>query len=116
MIREELSRLFHYEERHRRLTARLLLAASSSAIVFAVGTALVWSTEKGAKGSAVHGLGDAAFFTAAQLLTVSSSMPNPVTSTGRVVDLVLELWAVFVVTAVAGSLATFFQSGDASDG
>lgn len=114
MIREELSRLSHVEERHRRLLARLLLALGSSALVFVVGTALVWLTESGAQGGAVHGLGDAAFFTASQLLTVSSSMPNPITGLGRVVDVVLELWAVFVVTAVAGSLATFFRSGDAS--
>jgi hypothetical protein len=47
-----------------------------------------------------------------QLLTVSSQMKNPVTSGGRVVDIFLELWAIFVVTAVAGSFATFFGSGD----
>jgi len=27
---------------------------------------------------------------------------------------VLEIWAIFVVTAVAGSVATFFGSGDSS--
>ena len=36
------------------------------------------------------------------------------TGAGKVVDVALELWAIFVVTAVAGSLATFFSSGDAS--
>jgi hypothetical protein len=29
-----------------------------------------------------------------------------------VVDVVLEIWALFVVTAVAGSFAAFFASGD----
>lgn len=116
MIREELSRLFRYQERHRRLLARMLLAGGSSGVVFVVGTVLVWLTEGGEKGSAVHGLGDAAFFAAVQLLTVSSSMPNPVTTAGKVVDVGLELWAIFVVTAVAGSLATFFSSGDSSEG
>ena len=92
----------------------MLLAGGASVVVFVVGTSLVWLTESGEKGSAVHGVGDAAFFTAAQLLTVSSSMPNPVTGAGKVVDVALELWAIFVVIAVAGSLATFFSSGDAS--
>jgi hypothetical protein len=112
VIRDELSRLFTYEERHRRLLARMLLAGAVSAVVFAIGTLLIWLTESGEKGGNIHGLGDAAFFTAAQLLTVSSSMPNPVTTAGKVVDVGLEVWAVFVVTAVAGSFASFFRSGD----
>ncbi len=112
MIRDELSRLFTYEERHRRLLARLLLAVGFSLVVFVAGTSLVWLTEHGQKGGAINNVGDAAFFTAAQLLTVSSSMPNPVTGAGKVIDVVLELWAIFVITAVAGSFATFFSSGD----
>ena len=115
MIHDELSRLFRYEERHRRLLARMLLAGIASLVVFAIGTGLVWLTESGEKGSDIHGVGDAAFFAAAQLLTVSSSMPNPVTGVGKVVDIALEAWAIFVVTAVAGSFATFFSSGDSSD-
>ncbi len=113
MLREELSRLTSVEERHRRLFARLLLALVLSVIVFVVGTVLIWAFENGQKGSDIHGLGDAAFFTAVQLLTVSSSVKNPLTSAGKVVDVVLEVWAIFVVTAVAGSFASFFSSGDA---
>jgi hypothetical protein len=37
-----------------------------------------------------------------------------VTPVGKVVDVGLEAWAIFVVTAVAGSFATFFSSGDTS--
>jgi hypothetical protein len=112
MVREELSRLVTYEERHRRLLARLVLAASCSFAVFVVGTVLVDITESGKQGSAVHSLGDAAFFVATQLLTISSSMPNPVTTAGKLIDVALEAWGIFVVTAVAGSFATFFRSGD----
>ena len=112
MIREELARLFKREERHRRLFARLLLAFASTVIVFTVGTILVWAIEGGQKGGDIHGVGDAAFFTAVQLLTVSSSAKNPLTSSGKIVDVALEIWAIFVITAVAGSFATFFTSGD----
>jgi len=28
------------------------------------------------------------------------------------VDIVLEIWAVFVITALAGSFASFFRTGD----
>jgi hypothetical protein len=113
-MREELSRLSTIEERHRRLFARLLLAFGLSLLVFVVGTALIWACENGQQGSDIHGLGDAAFFTAVQLLTVSSSQKNPLTSPGKIVDVALEIWAIFVVTAVAGSFASFFSSGDAN--
>jgi hypothetical protein len=114
MRREELSRLTTVEERHHRLFARLLLASLWSLFVFFVGAVLIWAFESGRKGSDIHGFGDAAFFTAVQLLTVSSSAKNPLTSGGKVVDLVLEIWAIFVVTAVAGSFASFFTSGDSN--
>jgi hypothetical protein len=114
VIREELSRLFTIGERHRRLFARLVIAFGLSVVVFAVCTVLIWVFESGQKGGNIHGFGDAAFFCPVQLLTVSSSMTNPVTSVGKIIDVGLEAWAIFVVTAVAGSFATFFSSGDAS--
>jgi hypothetical protein len=40
-----------------------------------------------------------------QLLTVPSQIKNPLISSGKIVDVGLELWAIFVVTAVAGSFA-----------
>ena len=73
---------------------------------------LIWVFESGHKGGDINGLGDSAFFTAVQLLTISSQIKNPLTSAGRIVDLMLEGWAIFVVTAVAGSFATFFSAGD----
>lgn len=114
MIGEELARLFTLEERHRRLFARLLLAFGLSVLVFVIGTVLIWVFESGQKGGDIHGFGDAAFFCSVQLLTVSSSMTNPLSSAGKVIDVALEAWSIFVVTAVAGSFATFFSSGDKS--
>ena len=112
MIREELGRLLTLEERHRRLAARLVLALGLTLLVGVAGTLLTYQFELGVKGGDIHGLGDAAFFTAVQLLTVSSQIKNPLTTPGRIVDLGLEVWSIFVVTAVAGSFASFFSSGD----
>ena len=114
MIREEWLRLFTVGERHRRLFARLLIAFGLSTVVFVVGTVLIWVFESGQKGGNINGFGDAAFFCSVQLLSVSSSMTNPLTPLGKIVDVCLEAWAIFVITAVAGSFATFFSSGDAS--
>jgi hypothetical protein len=112
MLREELTRLGTWEERHRRLLARLVIAFALTLIVFVIGTALVWVFESGHQGGDIHGVGDAAFFTSVQILTVSSGAKNPLTTPGKIVDVVLELWAVFVITAVAGSFASFFATGD----
>jgi hypothetical protein len=83
-------------------------------LVLAVGSVLIWAFESGVKGGDIHGYGDAVFFTAVQLLTISSAIANPLTTGGKVVDVALEMWAIFVVTGVAGSFASFFTSGDSS--
>ena len=114
MVREELARLFTWQERHRRLAARLIIAFVLTLVVLAAGSVLIWIFESGKQGGQIHGFGDAVFFTAVQLLTISSSITNPVTAAGKVVDVALEMWAIFVVTAIAGSFASFFSSGDSS--
>ena len=102
----------HWEERHRRLVARLFLVLVTSAVVDAAGTVLVFFLERHAKNTDVHNLFDAFFFTTVQLLTVSSQIKNPLTTGGRIVDIVLEVWAVIVVAGSAGAIASFFQSSD----
>ena len=57
-------------------------------------------------------LWDAFFFSTVQLLTVSSQLKTPLTTMGRVIDILLELWAVVVVAGSAGAIAAFFQKGD----
>ena len=114
MISEELRRLCTWEERHRRLLARLLLIVLLTAAVDVLGTVLVYALERSAKQTDIHGLFDAFFFTTVQLLTVSSQIKNPLTVAGKFVDLFLEVWAVLVVAGSAGAVASFFQTGDST--
>jgi hypothetical protein len=111
-FREELRRLVTYEQRHRRLLARLGIVVAATAILDVLGTVAIYFLERDAHRSQVHTVGQALFFTTVQLLTVSSQLQNPVTPWGRFVDVVLELWAVIVVAGSAGAIAAFFQSGD----
>jgi hypothetical protein len=113
VIRDELDRLFGWEEHHRRLIARLGIATALTLVVDAIGGMLMDVLEKGVQGSDIHSFTDALFFSTVQLLTVSSQMSNPVTGGGRIVDIALEIWAISAVTAVAGSFASFFRSSDA---
>jgi len=112
MITEEIRRLSTWGERHRRLLARLTLALGVTLVVDVICAVLVWYFEHGVKGGDIHGFGDAVFFSTVQLLTVSSQIKNPLTVGGRLVDVFLEIWALFVVTAIAGSFAAFFGSAD----
>jgi hypothetical protein len=112
VIREEVGRLLTWEERHRRLLARVTLALGLTVFVDVLGAVLVWHFERGVPSGDIHGFGDAFFFSTVQLLTVSSQIRNPLTPWGRVVDVGLELWALVVVTGIAGSFAAFFGAAD----
>ena len=107
---DELRRLARIEERHRRLAARLMLVVVATVVIDLVGSATMYLLERDAQGTQIRTVGQAVFFTTVQLLTVSSQIQNPVTPLGRVVDVVLELWAVIVVAGSAGAIASFFQS------
>jgi len=91
--------------------ALLLLA---TIVVDLVGAAGMYALERSASGTQVTTFGQALFFTTAQVLTVSSSLANPVTPLGRVLDIALELWGVVVVAGSAGAVATFFLVSDSS--
>ena len=112
MIREELGRLLTWEERHRRLIARIGIALALTLAFDVAGAILTFFFERHAHGTDIHSFGDAFFFSTVQLLTVSSQITNPLTSGGRIVDVVLQAWAVIVVASIGGSFAAFFLSGD----
>jgi hypothetical protein len=111
-IGEELVRLVTFEERHRRLCSRLAIVLVATVLLDVAGAVAMYFLERDAKGTEVHSFGDAFFFSTVQLLTVSSQLKNPLTAAGRVVDVVLEVWAVIVVAGSAGAVAAFFQTGD----
>lgn len=112
MMRDEVSDLVSWEEHHRRLLVRLALVALLTLVIDIVGSVGIYFAERHAHGTEISSFGDALFFTTVQLLTVSSQIQNPFTPVGRVLDVVLELWAVIVVAGSAGAIAAFFQNAD----
>jgi hypothetical protein len=101
---------------HLLLRRRLKEALVLVGIVDLAGTLLMWLFEDEVQRSEIHNLWDAFFFSTVQLLTVSSQMRNPVTTGGRIVDIFLELTALFLVTAIAGAFASFFLHIGSEDG
>jgi hypothetical protein len=92
---------------HADLRSRVMGVTVVSIVVDLIAAGLAWAFEHG------HGeigtFGNALFWTTTQLLTVSSQFPNPLTTGGKALDVVLELYAIVVVTSVAGAFASFFH-------
>jgi hypothetical protein len=95
---------------HRILRSRLTFLLGATLLLDAVATVLMYLLEHDHRGSGFDDLGGALFWVSAQLTTVSSQMPNPVTTPGRALDIVLEVWAISVVATLAASLAAFFRA------
>ena len=95
---------------HRLLRSRLMFLLVATVVLDAVATVVMYALEHGKRGSGFHDWGGALFWVTAQLTTVSSQMPNPVTGWGRVLDIVLEVWAITVAATLAASLAAFFRA------
>jgi hypothetical protein len=94
---------------HLHLRERLTAVFLASMLIDIAAAIAVYFLERGRTATGIHTFGDALFWTSAQLLTVSSQMPNPVTTGGKIIDIFLEFWAITAVTAVAGSFGAFFH-------
>src|SRR4051812_44579523 len=73
-------------ETHRHLRERIVGVAAVTVVVNLVCAVLAYVFERNAPGSDIKSIGSALFFSSTQLLTVSSSMTNPLTTAGRGVD------------------------------
>jgi hypothetical protein len=94
---------------HQHLRSRLVSITVASVALDAVASVLVLLFERHADGTKITNLGDAVFWTSTQLLTVSSQLPNPISTPARVLDVFLQFYAISVVTMLAGSFAAFFH-------
>jgi hypothetical protein len=95
---------------HRVLRSRLTFLLLATIVLDAIASVLMYMFEHDHRGSGFDDYGGALFWVSAQLTTVSSQMPNPVTTPGRILDVMLEVWAISVVATLAASLAAFFRA------
>jgi voltage-gated potassium channel len=92
---------------HLHLRERLIRLIGFLAVVDVIASTGVYALEKDAPGSDIHSWPDAIFWTTAQLLTVSSSLANPVTAGGKVLDIVIMFIGITVVAALAGTFGSY---------
>lgn len=93
---------------HRNLRNRLAAILWITVTMDIVLTAIVYFTERHAAGSEIHSVFDAGLFSTSQLLTASSFM-SPTTNLARVLALLCDIYSIFVIASLAGSLGAFFH-------
>ncbi|MEA2454344.1 MAG: hypothetical protein QOI45_606 [Thermoleophilaceae bacterium] len=94
---------------HEHLRSRLTFILVATVALDAVATVLILYFERHAPGTEITNMGDSAFWTTTQLLTVSSQLHNPISTPARVLDVGLQAYAISVVAAMAGSFGAFFH-------
>jgi hypothetical protein len=94
---------------HLHLRSRLVFVVGATILVDAAASVLILLFERHAHGTDITNLGDALFWTSTQLLTVSSQLPNPISTPARVLDVFLQAYAISVVAVLAGSFGAFFN-------
>jgi hypothetical protein len=94
---------------HYHLRRRIFIIFGTTAVFAVLCTFLVYLTEHSAKHTEIHSLFDSFLFTTSQLLT-GSSVANPHTELGKLLELIFDLWAITVVASLAGSFGAFFHA------
>ncbi len=92
---------------HGRLRDRLVAVALATIGFDLVCAVLAFLFEHHQTQTQIQSFGSALFWTTTQLLTVSSSIQNPISFPARVLDVVMELYAITVIASLAGALGAF---------
>ena len=100
---------FELHPTHRRLRDHFLAILVATVVVDVVCAALAFLLERNAQQAEIDSIGSALFWTTTQLLTVSSSIANPISAGGRILDIFMEAYAIIVIATLAGALGTFLQ-------
>jgi hypothetical protein len=94
---------------HRRLRDHLVAIALATLGVDLLCGLAAFFLERHAAQTEITTLGSALFWTSTQLLTVSSSIKDPISFGGRVLDVFMEAYAIIVIAALAGAFGSFIQ-------
>ncbi len=92
---------------HGALRDKLVAIAIATLGIDLICAVLAYLFEHHTQQTDISTFGSALFWTTTQLLTVSSSIHNPASFGGRVLDVLMEAYAITVVATMAGAMGTF---------
>jgi hypothetical protein len=93
---------------HRHLRNRLLalfVVTVVMTLIFALGMYLI---EHNARGADIHSYATAVYWSTAQLLTYGSSLSDPVTHGGRILEIMMDVYGLVVIGTLTASIGAYF--------
>jgi hypothetical protein len=105
--REALDVLRARTPTHGRLRDQLVGIALATIGIDLICALLAFLFEHHQQQTQIMSFGSALFWTSTQLLTVSSSIQNPISTPGRILDVAMEIYAITVIGSLAGALGAF---------
>ncbi|HEX4308287.1 MAG TPA: hypothetical protein VHZ54_19790 [Solirubrobacterales bacterium] len=94
---------------HRRYRDHLTVIVVATIGIDLICSVLAFFLERHSGGTEIHTLGSAFFWASTQLLTVSSSIKDPISFGGRALDIFMEAYAISVIATLAGATGAFIQ-------
>jgi hypothetical protein len=109
--RDTLAELLHViradTPTHSALRDRLVVITLTTVALDLVCAVLALLLERHVPNTDISSFGSALFWTTTQLLTVSSQIQNPLSVGGRLLDVLMEVYAITVVATLAGVMGAF---------
>ena len=87
------------------LRARVAVLVMVTLVLVHAGAFVFYRLERSAPGSEVASYGDALFWTSSQITTISSSLPNPISTGGRIFAVLIDFASIAVVSLLFGTIA-----------
>jgi hypothetical protein len=100
--------VLHAKTESKRIIRRLAILFVVTVVAATVCALAIYLLERRAHDSDIKSYGLALFWSASQLLTLGSSLGDPVTTTGRVITVGMDVYAVVVIGTVSGTLGAYF--------
>jgi hypothetical protein len=107
---------FSQSDRFKQFRRHMAEITAATVAVIAIGTLFVFLFERHAPGTAISSIGDSLYWTTAQVLTVSSSMPNALTTGGRIVNVFLMAYAVVMIGLIVSVFSKVLLRGEDENG
>lgn len=108
-LRNYVAGVAHARTETKRVVRRLAVLLVATVGVTVVCAVVMYASDGGAPNSDITSFGLALFWSASQLLSVGSSLSDPVTTAGRILSLGMDVYSVVVIGTISGTLGAFFM-------